>query len=681
MIKNKILHGKSEEDLRKTLARITPSELVAAGAAIRVLSYDSFTQKLLSFDGSVDTLDIIDRAHKTQKDIRVLNEAAVKSSPYVCDHRQNGIWLSCHADGMEEIFLGPRDSLHGLNSGDCPSRFISDVCACLGIGIINCDFFYPARDMYLASALNSFDSDGMFIFYIQRERKGSVLRPFAAAKGARDPDAFGYKSPSEDTIKQKEDRHRAMFDKAVDHAVKTLNEDAEDDCAKDLYARRDGLYRHLRGQEPDYDGLVSAIYVHPSRLMVMSVFEQTNKGNYLFLLLDPWKIDVNILSDKGSKSRYASDIPYDKLGGRVVSEAKKHGFLLDITNDGERYILVPAPGFANALCHRLGCGKITFTSGPMGGNAGCAYLASLLSIAEDNPIGISVLRQKTGRRYSLCRALKICAPGNMQTQTPSEVVSHVSRYMAAKGFSLCAWRVDNDIDVTVDYVLCDGRGIPVRVPDIDYDVTVGVELQMSEGNGSAYRLCGVFYYKGSVIYCGASTDKMRKKCGSTAVYSKRKTASPMILSNLLGGFFTGSVRSDSGRKTSFRAPYDYLMEQAGLLLDDRKRSPRIGDSPRGGHTESVFHALSLLPVSDISGQLREFAENDYEPECAISRRVGKKRILLAAEENSGSGTMLDAVLALCALMDESSIPHGINFRHEFMTSFGTYLGIHGYRRS
>ena len=43
--------------------------------------------------------------------------------------------------------------------------------------------------------------------------------------------------------------------------------------------------------------------------------------------------------------------------------------------------------------------------------------------------------------------------------------------------------------------------------------------------------------------------------------------------------------------------------------------------------------------------------------------------------------MLDAVLALCALMDESSITHGINFRHEFMTSFGTYLGIHGYRRS
>ena len=124
------------------------------------------------------------------------------------------------------------------------------------------------------------------------------------------------------------------------------------------------------------------------------------------------------------------------------------------------------------------------------------------------------------------------------------------------------------------------------------------------------------------------------------------------------------------------------MEQAGLLKSEKGRSPFTGPyaHPRGAYNGSVMHLLETQPVEDIQAEILKFADDGYETACAIARRIGKKKIAAAAGEKAGSGTMLDAFLALCVTGKEDKHQY-INYRHETMTALGSYLAIYGYRRS
>lgn len=671
-------HLMTEEELTAALSRLSPAELSSAADRIRVLSYDPASGRLLSFDGSVDSLAILSRECRTKDRIRALDEETVldKGRRYTQDYSRNGVWFA-YDDGERELFFGPRDSSYQIAKGRIPSAFMADLFSCLGIGEICCDYFSPMRDIYLASMLNTVEPepDGLFVFMLREEKEdSSICRPFAAARAARHPDSFMYKDPAHETLLQKEQRYRAFYDRAADHAIRVLIRDVGVEPAQDLDSRREELYRYLRGDAAGYSGLVEAIHINPSRLMVMSPTVRS-KNKRLFLLLDPWTIDRNILSEDDTKRIYLSDIPC--RGDSLADEIRNNGFLLDITFGGKRYLLVPEGRFVNSLCNRLGCGKLAFSgASPRGGHARCAYLAALLSNSSDLQISFSVLPVWAHKKYTLCRAFKASACGNLPKYTLLDAYTHIRWYLHERNIHFRSSRIDNVSDVTVDFVLCDGRGDPVTVPDIGKRVEVGIELQMSESSGYAYRLCGVFFYGDSVFYAGAPTDNMKKRCGRSIIHSKRKTASTSLISNLLSGFFSGAERSDAGKKTYFPAPFDYLMEQAGLF-EGGERSLLIGQSPRGDYTGSVFRVLEDLRVGDTAEELMRFADPEYEPECDIGRRAGRKKISARARECHGGGTMLDVFLALCSLSNDGlSAP---NYRHELMTSMGSYLAKYGYR--
>ena len=681
----KSLYGNDESSLKSLLAQIAPKELTTTCDTIRVLSPGpTDSGPVLSFDGSVDTLDIVKSGNPLNgKHVRALDADDVDDPGhrFVESHSANGIWLA-YDDGENEIFLGPRDSRTYIAKENIPSRFIADLCSILQIGHINCDYFYPARDIYLASVLNTVDSDGIFIFYLTEESKDGVIRPFAAAKGARLPEKFGFKEPSQGTIRKKAERYRAVFDKATDHAVHALRQDAGDDYADALDACRDNIFRSLRGESAPA-GPVSAIHVNTSQLMVMSCLAHKNTVNkYLFVLLNPWTIDAEVFPDTKSKNSYRSDVTWTAIKSALKNDDKCN-FLLDAVCGGKRYIIIPDNGFVSSLCHRLGCGRIDFSGAVgKGGHARCAYLASILSNKIDQSVSFSVRPiRSSNKKYSFCRAFSALSAGNITQQTPDEAFDFISQYMRYRNLFLRTGRFDNGTDFVVDFVLLDKRGLPVIIPDIDRELEVGVELQMSIGSKSAFRLCGVFYYKGNPFYAGAPTAQIKSLCNCSILHSKRKTASISLINNLLSGFFDGTERSDRGRKILFPSPYTYLLEQAGLLPSENGRSPFVGPgvTPRGTHKESVLRLLEMTPVEDISKEIMRFADENYETECAIYRRIGKKKIAAAARKNHGSGTMLDVFLALCAAR---SVGHAsINYKFETMTALGSYLAIYGYRRA
>ena len=138
----KSLYGNDESSLKSLLAQIAPKELTTTCDTIRVLSPGpTDSGPVLSFDGSVDTLDIIKSGNPLNgKQVRALDADDVDDPGhrFVKSHSSNGIWLA-YDDGENEIFLGPRDSRTGKN---IPSRFIADLCSILQIGHINCDYFY-----------------------------------------------------------------------------------------------------------------------------------------------------------------------------------------------------------------------------------------------------------------------------------------------------------------------------------------------------------------------------------------------------------------------------------------------------------------------------------------------------------------------------------------------------------
>ena len=687
MDKNKTLYGTDERSLEALLAQITPLELTTTCEAISVLSPEESGQ-LLQLDGSIDTLNVISSKARTGNRIRAIDAFDVDDPEhlYVKSHSLNGIWLAYDVSGgTGELYLGPRDSRTYIKRRSIPSRFIADLCACLNIGNIYCDYFYSARDLYLASSLNTVDSDGLFIFYLRDETRENVIRPFAAARGARPPQMSSLKASSADTLRQKEGRYRAVFDKAVDHAVRTLIEDVGDAYANDLELHRNEMYRYLHGETASYGGLVSVLHVNTSQLMVMScTVHRAHTDKRFFTLLNPWTIDSQIFSDKKElKASLVSDITHH-MAKTAFGENENFVFLLNTVCDGKRYIIAPDHEFISSLCHRLGCGRIDFpNSGKFktGGHARCAYLASALSNNAEQAISLSVLpvHGPDGIYY---RGIKASSAGNTPQLSLSDAYKLISRDLLGRSFYFRSWRYDKGSVVTVDFVLCDSRGVPILVPDIDKDIEIGIELQLSNGQGSAYRLCGIFYYQGEPFYAGATTEQVKKMCASSVIQSKRKTASKSLIKNLLSGFFDGVEHSDSGRKAHFPSPYIHLMEQAGLLKSEKGRSPFTGPyaHPRGAYNGSVMHLLETQPVEDIQAEILKFADDGYKTACAIARRVGKKKIAAAAGEKAGSGTMLDVFLALCVTGKEDKHLY-INYRHETMTALGSYLAIYGYRRS
>ena len=670
--------GKNGDEIEDELLKMKRSDITADPLEIKILSYDGEDQRgsrFRSFDADTDSLDIVSRTYRLERSrYRTLNSGIIKSK-YTDEDGSNGIWLA-YGSGPDEIIFGPRDSAGNIREGRIPSRFISDICKYLKIGDISCDFCSPARDVYLATEFNEFArNDRLFIFWIKNEQEGNVIRPLCAFKGSRHPDLLNMRNPSDGTMENKRIRFRKLFDRAIDGAAAVIKEDAGPAYADDLIRHKEEIFESLSDEygHKNQNGKVRMMLIDPSQIYVMSYACFNGNDSHSFILLDPWDIEVNTFSDVRENQNDSIVYISGDIRESIKESIASSEFLIAFRKNGKTCLLSPGAGFINDFCHRLGTGKISDTKG----HAKFAYMASLLGFA-DQDIRFSVIQKNRNDRYVFYHAVKTLSLSTKNNIAMLDVYRKVKERMEKEGLFVESWRIDNNADITVNFVLCDDIGEPVQITD--KGIRIGAELQMSEGLGYAYRLCGVFYYMDSVFYCGSvSGGRGSSPYGYLAIYGKRKTNNQNLADALLEGFFSGVERGADGREI-MRTPsvYRYLEEQAGILRGS-DRSPYIGKRMRKDFTGSVFDMLSKIPVKDIGKALMLFTRNDYEPDCQIGKKIGKKRIQEAAGMYSRrKGTALDVILAVAAIVKKND---SINLRHGSMDAVGTYIAKYGFRKN
>ena len=672
--------GNSEQKLVEELKDMKKSDITASTADLRILSYDgddASGMRFLVFSGDTDSINIVNGAYRTDPSRCASLHNRVINSRYTQRAGENGIWFAYTA-GKHSVLFGPRDSRGNIEKGRIPSRFVEDICRYLKIGDVACDFCSPARDVYLATAINEFcSSDRLFVFWLREEETGNVIRPICAFRSCVHPNDISMRNPSDETIKIKNERFRRMFEEAVDGAARIIKKDVGKAYAEDLIKHKEAMFDSFEYGDSCCEkqaGYIRAMLIDPSQLLVVSYLTYNGDNTHSFVILDPWDIEANSFGDirKRGKNRIVH-IQRDRISQDLREEITKAGFLIAFTKRDKRHLLIPGAGFINDFCHRLGVGKISDRRS----HAKLAYLASLFAYNDQDICFSTILRADT-KTFSVYYAAKTASKANRNRIGMLEAYRKIKERLDAEGFSFESWRIDNSTDVTVNFILCDDHDIPLRLMR-EKELYAGVELQMSEGLSCAYRLCGVFYYGKSVFYCGnASGSLADSPYGYLAVYGKRKTGSRNLIDNLLDGFFTGVEKNDDGKDIEKGTPvYRYLREQAGIL-NGGERSPYIGERQRDMFTGSVFEALNDVRVGDIGSMLAVFADNICDEECQIGKKIGKKRILKEAEKYDGqSGTMLDVLLALSSVVTKDA---PVNLRHGAMDAIGTYLAKYGYRR-
>lgn len=665
--------GTSETKLLGELSKIRKTNICVPSYRIRILSYDREDEKglhFLSFGEEADSISIVNRDYREEKNRCINISEDALNSRYVKDGGANGIWLA-YRNGSDLIILGPRDSQTNMKDKKIPSRFISDICRMMKIGDVSCDFCSPARDLYMATMLNEFgDSERMYVFWLKDEKEENVIRPLCAFPGKVYPRHLGMKNPSEETLIRKCEKHKNIFENAVETASAIIKRDAGEEYLKDLAAQREKIYEDIVEKGTASAGSIQIMSIDPSQLLVLS-YTGYKDGKHSFMSMDPWDIEMFSFDDIAEDLRVT--INKDRIGKKIEEALNDVGFLIEFENYGRKKILIPGTGFVNDFCHRAGIGKIAEENR----HAEHAYLASILTLSE-RQICFNAIHEGTNEEFSLYYAIKTSSLGREKSASMLSTYKTVKERMKKEGLVMNSWRIDNGTDVTVDFVLCDKNGNAVFAPP-KKDICIGVELQMSEGLSYAYRLCGIFYYKDSIFYCGNSaTGKDGQEYGYSAVYGKRKTGNPNLIKSLLDGFFDGIERAPGGRERVRNAcVYRYLEEQAGILKGN-DRSPYIGTLPRQNYTGSVFEKLAAHKIDDVSKEIMKFAETEYEPECQIGKKIGKKRIMIAAAGCSKTeGTMLDVLLEMASIVKKSA---SVNLRHGAMESIGIYLAKYGYRK-